>query len=258
MRTIGAPHDLYLALTGLAWAGTISAEPHSDGDREACAALEELTSLESPDLPIRYLCWSLVVRSWRLRGDHEAQVKVLNEMRELALSVGATERALTADINILYPLLELGRIDEMIARSRNLISSSQLRGERLGKVLFDLAEALVRRGETAESREFAREGLRVLIRCNSAHVAFGALFEIATLERRYQDAARLAGYAEVLLAASGTEHPTAAAHGIADKLSEIDRNIGRAERDQLMREGAKLTEAKAQATALSTPNEAAD
>ena len=252
-RAINAPQELYLALNGLAWAGTISGQPDSDDDREACAALLELTGLEGPDLPARCRCWSAVVRSQRLRSQREAQVKLLTEMHDLALSIGATERALTAEVNLLYPLLELGRIDEMVARSRNLLGSGQLHGERLGNVLLDLAEALVRRGETAESRQFAREGLRVLTRCNSAHVAFAALFEIAAIERRYEDAARLAGYAEALLAASGTEHPTAVARGIADRLDELDSRIGRAERHQLMQEGAKMTEAQAEAIAFVLP-----
>jgi hypothetical protein len=252
-RAINAPQELYLALNGLAWAGTVSAQPDSDDEREARAALQELTDLEGPDLPARYRCWSLVVRSRRLGSDLEAQVTLLNEMHELALSVGATERALTAEVNLLYPLLELGRVDEMVARSRNLVGSGQLHGERLGNVLLDLAEALVRRGETAESRQFAREGLRVLTLCNSAHVAFAALFEIAAIERRYEDAARLAGYAEVLLAASGTEHPAAVARAIADRLDEADSKIGRAARHQLMYEGAKMTEAQAEVTAFSPP-----
>jgi len=144
----------------------------------------------------------------------------------------------------------------MIAHSRNLVKSGQLRGERLGGVLLDLAEALVRRGEVAESRQFAREGLRVLTQCNSAHVAFAVLFETATIERRYHDAARLAGYAEVLLAASGTEHPAAVAREIAKKLNEVDDNVGLEVRERLMREGAKMTEAQAQAIALPAPSNA--
>ena len=110
-------------------------------------------------------------------------------MNELAQSVGATERALTAQVNMLGVLRSLGQTEDAIDLARNIIDEGLLAGERLGEVLMHLSEAIVTRN-AAESREYAREGLRVWRQCNGACEAFTMLASIALAEGRVEDAAR--------------------------------------------------------------------
>jgi hypothetical protein len=79
-------------------------------------------------------------------------------MYELARSVGATERALTAQVNMLWTLRSLGRNDDVNDLARSIIDWGLLAGERLGFVLLNLSEELMKRNRTAESRERASEG----------------------------------------------------------------------------------------------------
>ena len=178
-------------------------------------------------------------------------------MHELACSVGATERALTAQINMLWALHALGRTDEAIDLARSIIDGGLLAGERLGCVLLSLSEGLAKRNMTAESREYAREGLRVMRQCNGACEAFAALASIALSEGRAEDAARIAGYAESILAREGIERD-AQLRAIEEVTGRIDARITEVARKKLMDEGARLAEAQATSLALSigTPDQA--
>jgi hypothetical protein len=146
-------------------------------------------------------------------------------MYELACSVGALERALTAQMNMLDALHSLGRIDEFIDLSRTIVADNMLAGERLGGVLLQLANTLAARGDVDESRECARKGLRVMEQCNEAFEAFAELASLALAERRDEDAARIAGYADSILVREGIERASQAR--IASRIAtEIDARIG--------------------------------
>jgi len=170
-------------------------------------------------------------------------------MYELAQSVGATERALQAQVNMVWALRSLGRTDEAIDLARSIVDGGLLAGERLGFVLLNLSEGLVKRNRTAESREYAREGLRVMRQCNGACEAFAALASIALLEGRAEDAARIAGYAESILAREGIERD-AQLRAIEEITGRIDARIPEVARKKLMDEGARLAEAQATSLAL--------
>ena len=170
-------------------------------------------------------------------------------MHELARSVGATERALTAQVNMLAALCSLGRTDEAIDLARSIIDEGLLAGERLGGVLLTLSEALATRNRTAESREYARDALRVLRQCNGACEAFTGLASIALAEGRAEDAARIAGYAESILAREGIERG-AQLRAIEEVTGRIDTRISEIARKKLTEEGARLAEAQATSLAL--------
>ena len=204
-RGLDDQRGLYLALIALAYAGSVFSGPGSDADRDAGVALAELDRMERPDWPARLRCWATVARTYHLRDDVAGRLAPLRAMHELAHSVGATERSLTAQVNMLGALRSLGRDDDANDLARNIIDGGLLAGERLGGVLMGLSEGLVKRNMTAESRECAREGLRVMRQCNGACEAFAALASIALSEGRAEDAARIAGYAESILAREGIE-----------------------------------------------------
>jgi predicted ATPase/class 3 adenylate cyclase len=251
-RELDDPRGLYFALGGLVYAGFTFCEPGSEADRDARTALAELDQIERPEWPARLRCWTIVARTMSRRDDLAARIAPLRAMHELASSAGATERALTAQVNILGALYGLGRIDEAIDLSRTVIQSGLLGGERLGSVLLDLAQALAERGKTGESRDFASEGLRVLRQCNGMVEAFAGLAAIALAEGRGEDSARLAGYAGLLLAHRGIERG-AQERIVSNITGKIDARIGTAQRKSLMNEGARLTESQATALALRPP-----
>ncbi len=82
--------------------------------------------------------------------------------------------------------------------------------------------------------------------------AFAGLASIALAEGRCEDAARLAGYAGVLLARRGIERG-AQERIVGDITGKIDARIGTVQRKPLMNEGARLTEAQATALAMRPP-----
>jgi hypothetical protein len=186
-RELDDPRGLYLALCALAYAGSNFADPGSDADRDARVALAELDRLERPEWPARLRCWATVARTTTLRDDSAGRLAPLRTMYELARSVGATERALTAQVNMLDALRSLDRTEEANDLARSIIDGGLLAGERLGYVLLGLSQALVKRNSTAESREYAREGLRVMRQCNGACEAFAALASIAISLKRIAD-----------------------------------------------------------------------
>ena len=159
---------------------------------------------------------------------------------------------MTAQMNMLGALHALGRIDEFIDLSRTIVADDVLAGERLGGVLLQLANILAARGNAEESRHFARKGLRVMEQCNEAFEAFAELASLALAERRDDDAARIAGYADSIRVREGIERASQAriASGIA---TEIDARIGAARRVLLMSEGARLSESQAKGLALRNP-----
>jgi len=115
--------------------------------------------------------------------------------------------------------------------------------------LLDLSEALVKGNRNAESREYAREGLRVMRQCDSACEAFAALASIALSEGRAEDSARIAGYAQSILAREKIER--GAQLRAIDKITDrIDARITEVARKKLMDEGARLAEAQATSLAL--------
>jgi predicted ATPase/DNA-binding winged helix-turn-helix (wHTH) protein len=171
-RELDDQRGLYLALCTLAWAGAVFSDPGSGAEREARVALAELDRLERPELAPRLRCWATVARTANLRDDLAGRLSLLRAMHELAHSVGATERALTARCNMLWALHSLGRTDEAIDLARSIIDAGLLAGERLGEVLLTLSHALATRNRTAESRECARDALRVMSQCNGACEAF--------------------------------------------------------------------------------------
>jgi len=111
-----------------------------------------------------------------------------------------------------------------------------------------LSEAIVTRN-AAESREYAREGLRVWRQCNGECEAFVALASIALADRRAEDAARIAGYADSVLAREGIERDAQlrAIKGITDR---IDARVTVVARKKLMDEGTRLAESQATSLAL--------
>ena len=248
-RELDDQRGLYLALCTLAYAGSVFSDPGSDADRDAQVALAELDRLERPEWPPRLRCWATVARTYNLRDDLAGRLAPLRAMHELAHSVGATERALTAQVNMLGALRSLGRTDEAIDLGRSVIDAGLLAGERLGGVLLDLSEALVTRNRTAESREYARDALRVMRQCNGACEAFTALASIALAEGRAEDAARIAGYAESILARDGIERG-AQLRALEEITIRIDTRISEVARRKLMDEGARLAEAQATSLAL--------
>jgi hypothetical protein len=248
-RELDDPRGLYLALVALAWAGSAFSDPGSDADRDAREALVEIDRLEQPEWPARLRSWAIVARTTTLRDDAAGRLAPLRAMYELAYSVGATERALTAQVNILATLASLDRTDEVIDLARSLIDEGLLAGERLGAVLLGLSEALVKRKRTAESREYAREGLRVMRQCNGACEAFAALASIALWEGRVEDAARLAGYTGSILPREGIERG-AQLRVVEEIAGRIDDVMPEAARRKLMVEGARLAEAQATSLAL--------
>jgi predicted ATPase/DNA-binding winged helix-turn-helix (wHTH) protein len=248
-REVDDPHGLCLALCALAWAGCVFSEPGSDADQDARLALAELDRLERPEWPARLRCWFVVARAANLRGDVAGRLAPLRTMYELAHSVGATERALTAQTNMLSALLSLGRTDEAIDLARSMVDSALLGGERLGGVLLNLSEALVTKDRAAEARDYAREGLRVMRQCNGTCEAFVALASIALLEGRIEDAARIAGYAESVLAREGIEHG-AHTRAVEEVTRRIDARLPEVARRNLMNDGARLSETQATSLAL--------
>ncbi len=256
-REVDDQRGLYLALIALAYAGSVFSDPGSDADRDAGVALAELNRLERPEWPARLRCWATVARTYHFRDDLAGRLAPLRAMHELAHSVGATERALTAQANMLGALRSLGRIDEAIDLARSIIDTGLLAGERLGGVLLDLSEGLVKRNMTAESRKYAREGLRVMRQCNGACEAFAALASIALAEGRAEDASRIAGYAESILAREGIERG-AQLRAVEEITGRIDAQIPEVSRKKLMDEGARLAEAQATSLALNigTPDKA--
>jgi predicted ATPase/DNA-binding winged helix-turn-helix (wHTH) protein len=256
-RELDDQRGLYLALCALAFAESAFSDAGSDADRDAQVALAELDRLERPEWPARLRCWATVARTYKLRDDLAGRLAPLRAMHELAHSVGATERALTAQVNMLGALRSLGRTDEAIDLARSIIDGGLLAGERLGFVLLDLSEALVKRNGAAESRECAREGLRVMRQCNGACEAFTKLASIASSDGRAEDAARIAGYAESILAREGIERD-AQLRAIEEITGRIDARITEVARKKLMDEGARLAEAQATSLALhiGAPDEA--
>ena len=93
--------------------------------------------------------------------------------------------------------------------------------------------------------------------CNGACEAFAALASIALAEGRAEDAARIAGYAESILAREGIERD-AQLRAIEEVTGRIDARITEVARKKLMDEGARLAEAQATSLALriGTPDEA--
>ena len=256
-RELDDPRGLYLALCALAFAGSVFSDPGSDADRDAGVALAELNRLERPEWPARLRCWAAVARTHHPRDDLAGRLAPLRAMHELASSVGATERALTAHVNMLWALRTLGRDDDANHLARTIIDGGVLAGERLGEVLLNLSEGLVKRNMTAEAREYAREGLRVMRQCNGACEAFATLASIALSEGRAEDAARIAGYAESILARDGIERD-AQLRAIEEIRGRIDARITEVARKNLMDEGARLAEAQATSLALTigTPDNA--
>ena len=255
-RELDDQRGLYLALCALAFAGSVFSDPGSDADRDAGVALAELNRLERPEWPARLRSWATVARMTNLRDDLAGRLAPLRTMYELACSVGATERALTAQVNMLGALRGLGRTKEADGLARSIIDAGVLAGERLGGVLLDLSEALVKGNRNAESREYAREGLRVMRQCDSACEAFAALASIALSEGRAEDSARIAGYAQSILAREKIER--GAQLRAIDKITDrIDARITEVARKKLMDEGARLAEAQATSLALriGTPDE---
>jgi len=248
-RELNDQRGLYLALCALAFAGSRFSDAGSDADRDARAALAELDRLERPEWPARLRCWATVARAYTLRDDINGRLAPLREMNELAQSVGATERALTAQVNMLAALSSLGRTDETIDLARNIIDGSSLAGERLGSVLLILSEALVKSNRTTESREYARRGLHAWRQCNGACEAFAALASIALAERRTEDAARIAGYAESIVAREGIERE-AQLLAIEEITRGIDAHMAVVARKKLMDDGARLAESQATSLAL--------
>ena len=255
-REVDDQRGLYLALIALTYAGSVFSDAGSDADRDAGVALAELNRLEQPEWPARMRCWATVARTYHLRDDLAGCLAPLRAMYELAHSVGATERALTAQVNMLAALCRLGLYDDAIDLGRTIIDRGLLAGERLGSVLLNLSEALVKRNMTAESREYAREALRVMRQCNGACEAFAALASIALSEGRIEDAARIAGYAESILARDGIERE-AQLRAIEEVTGSIEARIPEVARKSLMDEGARLAEAQATSLALNigTPSE---
>jgi predicted ATPase len=248
-RQLDDARGLYFALCGLAFAGSLYSEPGSADAQDAAAALAEFDRLERPDWPARLRCWGVIARTTAEHADPAARIKHLRAMYELACSVGATERALTAQSNMLGTLHALGRIDEFVDLSRRIVDDNVLAGERLGNVLLGLATTLAAQGSAEEARKYASEGLRVMQRCNEAFEAFAELASLALAERRDDDAARIAGYAESIRVREGIERASQAriASGIA---TELDARIGAARRTTLMSEGARLAGSQATALAL--------
>lgn len=251
-RELDDARGLYFALCARAFAGSMYSEPGSDDARDAAAALAEFDRIEQPDWPARLRCWGVVARTTAQRAGPAARVTHLRAMYELACSVGATERALTAQTNMLGALQKLGRIDEFIDLSRAIVEDHVLGGERLGMVLLGLANTLAARGNAEESRALAREGLRVMERCNEAFEAFAELVSLALAERRDEDAARIAGYADSIRVHEGIER--ASQERIASRIAaEIDARMGAERRALLMSEGARLDESQVTALALRDP-----
>ena len=248
-RQLDDPRGLYLALAGLAFAGASFSEPGSDADRDAQAALADLNRLERPEWPARLRCWAIVARTKHIRNDPAGHLASLKAMYELARAVRATERALTAQMNMLGVLRNLGRIDEVIDLARSVIAAGALAGERLGFVLLDLGEALVKTNRITEARECAREGLRVMSQCDAACEAFSVLGSIALSDGRPEDAARILGYAKSIISHEGIERG-AQLRGIDDIIGEIDARISPDVRQRLMDEGVRLSESQASGFAL--------
>jgi len=248
-RQLDDQRGLYMALCTLAYAGAVFSDPGSDAEEEARVALAELDRLERPEWPARLRCWAAVARTTNLGDDVAGRLAPLRAMHELAHSVGATERALTAQVNLLGAIKRLGRTDEAIDLARNIVDAGLLAGERLGDVLLTLSEALATRNRTAESREYARHALRVLRQCNGACEAFTGLASIALAEGRVEDAARVVGYAESILTREGIERDVLL-RAIEEVTGRIDSQIPEVARKKLTDEGARLAEAQATSLAL--------
>ena len=248
-RQLDDQRGLYMALCTLAYAGAVFSDPGSDAEEEARVALAELDRLERPEWPARLRCWAAVARTTNLGDDVAGRLAPLRAMHELAHSVGATERALTAQVNLLGAIKRLGRTDEAIDLARNIVDAGLLAGERLGDVLLTLSEALATRNRTAESREYARYALRVLRQCNGACEAFTGLASIALAEGRVEDAARVVGYAESILTREGIERDVLL-RAIEEVTGRIDSQIPEVARKKLTDEGARLAEAQATSLAL--------
>jgi ribosomal protein S12 methylthiotransferase accessory factor YcaO len=93
--------------------------------------------------------------------------------------------------------------------------------------------------------------------CNGACEAFAVLASIALSDGRAEDAARIAGYAESILAREGIERD-AQLRAVAEVTGMIDPRITEVARKKLLDEGARLAEAQATSLGLNigTPDKA--
>jgi predicted ATPase/DNA-binding winged helix-turn-helix (wHTH) protein len=248
-REIDDEQGLYLALAGLAFAGASFGEPGSDAVRDAQVAVAELDRLERPQWPARLRCWGRAARTRHLHDDPARRLASLQTMYDLAESVGATERALTAQTNMLDALRDLGRIGDAIDLARAAVARGLLAGERLGFVLLGLSEDLVKTNRADEARQCARDALRVMSQCDASCEAFFALASIALGEGRCDDAARIAGYATSIISHEGIERAAQLRAGNEIVLA-IDAKMPQDVRQRLVDEGARLSRPQASALAL--------
>ena len=115
--------------------------------------------------------------------------------------------------------------------------------------MLGLSEDLVKTNQAEEARQCARDALRVMSQCDASCEAFFALASIALGEGRFDDAARIAGYAMSIITHEGIERAAQVRAGNEIVLA-IDANTSQGVRQRLMDEGARLSEPQASALAL--------
>jgi len=199
-RQFGDRHGLHAQLAGIAG---LWKEPNP----EAHAALDEALRLESPDWPPRERAWG-----WRARADvaraegRLADSRAAREMElQLRIAAGDERGRMRALSHLAELALALGDADDAVGRARELVA--HLQGTRamstLAMASLALLAALLAQGNLDEARPVARSALALALQFDTVPHAADFLALLAALEKRFDAAARLIGFADVGYATRG-------------------------------------------------------
>ncbi len=217
-RELGDRHGLHAQLAGIAGLWN---EPNA----EAHAALDEALALEAPDWPPRERAWG-----WRARADvarAEGRLADSRSAREMELQLriaAGDERGRLRALSHLADLsLALGDADDAVRRARELVAS--LHGSRelstLSLASLSLLAALLAQGNLDEARNVGRSAYALALQFDTVPQVADYLALLAALERRFDAAAKLIGFADAGYAARGDARTvnTARAHERAAALT---------------------------------------
>jgi tetratricopeptide (TPR) repeat protein len=250
-RAIGDRQGLYVALfdhgTNLARSGDLVG---------AERAFDEATALHQSGWPTA-LRWLLLVGYINLRwrqGRYEDMRILCDEQLQLAEALGNSFWALHALINLEQAASSLGRLDEAVARGRELVARvrrERFVGDLAGHALANLTMALTEAGHLDEALEFGRQTLQELLRLGMTLSMFLDEFALLAFKRGHvAESARVLGRAEAAHAVRKSRRQPNDQRLRDALLVELQQSFTAADLQRWFKEGEELSDEEAARIAL--------
>ncbi len=244
-RRLGDRRSLYAALC------TQGKFAYSDSLDEADDLLIEAEQLIEADWPPAMRFQLLHARSnvSDKRGRYEEAIALLDEFGRLARALGDQRKILTALINSEQALAALGRLEESVARARELVRLLQeepaLRSGNEHFVLKNLLMSLARLGNVNEACDLARLARPAFDKLGGTWELLDPCALIAFKQGRLDDAARMLGRADRICADGNFQRDTVEQMLRESLLNGLAGALPAPEMSHLMKAGESLSDHEA-------------